>query len=58
MAIAILQTELNQPVSFIKDQFYNDVIAGLSANPKQLSSKYFYDANGDKLFQEIGRAHV
>jgi len=34
-------------------QFYNDVIAGLKATPKRLSSKYFYDAKGDKLFQDI-----
>lgn len=35
------------------DPFYNDVIAGLRSNPKRLSSKYFYDANGDKLFQDL-----
>ena len=34
-------------------QFYNDVIKGLNSTPKRLSSKYFYDANGDKLFQDI-----
>lgn len=33
--------------------FYCDVIAGLQSTPKHLSSKYFYDANGDKLFQEL-----
>ncbi len=33
--------------------FYQDVLAGLSAYPKKLQSKYFYDAAGDKLFQEI-----
>lgn len=37
----------------VKNQFYNDVIAGLSASPKRLDSKYFYDANGDKLFQDL-----
>ncbi len=35
------------------DSFLTDVIAGLSQTPKKLSSKYFYDANGDKLFQDI-----
>jgi len=35
------------------EQFLNDVIAGLSAKPKKLSSKYFYDKNGDALFQQI-----
>ncbi|MDB5110708.1 MAG: dimethylhistidine N-methyltransferase [Mucilaginibacter sp.] len=34
-------------------QFYKDVIAGLQGTPKRLSSKYFYDANGDKLFQDL-----
>jgi dimethylhistidine N-methyltransferase len=33
--------------------FAQDVILGLSSNPKTLSSKYFYDAKGDKLFQQI-----
>ena len=35
------------------NQFYNDVVVGLSASPKRLSSKYFYDAAGDKLFQDL-----
>jgi L-histidine N-alpha-methyltransferase len=34
-------------------QFYYDVVCGLNANPKYLSSKYFYDAQGDKLFQDL-----
>jgi L-histidine N-alpha-methyltransferase len=33
--------------------FYQDILTGLSAFPKKLQSKYFYDAAGDKLFQEI-----
>src|ERR1700750_3279027 len=35
------------------DTFYDDVIEGLRSTPKRLSSKYFYDANGDKIFQEL-----
>ncbi len=35
------------------NQFAKDVLDGLSANPKELSSKYFYDQKGDKLFQQI-----
>lgn len=35
------------------DTFYKDVISGLRSTPKRLSSKYFYDAKGDKIFQEI-----
>lgn len=34
-------------------QFAADVLAGLSAEPKYLSSKYFYDDEGSRLFQEI-----
>lgn len=32
-----------------------DVIVGLSATPKRLSSKYFYDARGSRLFERIMR---
>ena len=32
-----------------------DVMRGLSALPKQLSSKYFYDAQGSRLFERIMR---
>ena len=35
------------------NQFAKDVLAGLSATPKILSSKYFYDKKGDQLFQQI-----
>jgi L-histidine N-alpha-methyltransferase len=34
-------------------QFLSDVLKGLSAKEKYLQSKYFYDANGDRLFQKI-----
>ena len=34
-------------------QFAEDVLRGLSATPKSLSSKYFYDDEGTRLFQEI-----
>ena len=33
--------------------FADDVLRGLSAEPKWLSSKYFYDDEGSRLFQEI-----
>lgn len=33
--------------------FEQDILEGLSAPSKWLSSRYFYDAIGDKLFQEI-----
>ena len=34
-------------------QFAKDVLAGLTATPKRLQSKYFYDEKGDVLFQKI-----
>jgi len=34
-------------------QFANDVISGLSKHRKTLSSKYFYDDAGSRIFQEI-----
>lgn len=34
-------------------QFAADVLRGLSASPKFLMSRYFYDARGDRIFQDI-----
>jgi dimethylhistidine N-methyltransferase len=39
----------------VKDSFAADVITGLSARHKQLPPKYFYDATGSRLFEEICR---
>lgn len=33
--------------------FAEDVLRGFTSTPKQLSSKYFYDDEGSRLFQEI-----
>lgn len=35
------------------EQFKNDVLEGLTSQPKRLSSKYFYDKKGDALFVKI-----
>ncbi len=35
------------------NRFLEDVVAGLSARPKTLPSKYFYDAEGSRLFEAI-----
>ncbi len=35
--------------------FAQDTLTGLSSNPKYLSSKYFYDDKGSKIFQNIMR---
>ncbi|WP_224751082.1 L-histidine N(alpha)-methyltransferase [Mucilaginibacter pankratovii] len=42
-----------QPSVISDTQFYKDVVKGLSGTPKRLDSKYFYDAQGDKIFQEL-----
>ncbi|HYD21043.1 MAG TPA: L-histidine N(alpha)-methyltransferase, partial [Flavipsychrobacter sp.] len=34
-------------------EFKEDVDKGLSASPKYLEAKYFYDARGDELFVKI-----
>ncbi len=34
-------------------EFRTDVLAGLTSTPKRISSRYFYDAEGDRLFQKI-----
>ncbi|MEB0263469.1 MULTISPECIES: L-histidine N(alpha)-methyltransferase [unclassified Mucilaginibacter] len=47
---AIQQTTANTPTD---DRFLQDVVAGLTSTPKHLESKYFYDAPGDKIFQEL-----
>jgi len=38
-----------------ESQDLQDVLKGLSKPQRQLSSKYFYDAKGASLFEEIGR---
>ena len=53
MAIFLVQSEFREQVHRKTDQFYDDVVTGLRSTPKRLNSKYFYDANGDKLFQDL-----
>ncbi len=36
-----------------RQQLADDVCAGLTATPKQLPPKYFYDARGSELFEQI-----
>ncbi|MEM1337485.1 MAG: L-histidine N(alpha)-methyltransferase [Bacteroidota bacterium] len=43
----------NKTVLARDTQFGKEVHEGLTAFPKHLSSKYFYDETGDKLFQDI-----
>ena len=52
MNTSTLKNTVDKPAD-INEQFYTDVIRGLHATPKRMNSMYFYDANGDKLFQEL-----
>ncbi|HEY4326194.1 MAG TPA: L-histidine N(alpha)-methyltransferase [Mucilaginibacter sp.] len=53
METGTTQIELKNTSHCKTSQFYDDVITGLQSTPKRLNSKYFYDANGDKLFQDL-----
>src|SRR5512141_2643341 len=44
---------MNSSPSQELSQFAEDVLSGFSSTPKWLSSKYFYDDEGTRLFQEI-----
>src|SRR6202000_2991238 len=53
MAASFTPTVMTETVDIKTNPFYDDVIAGLKSKPKRLHSKYFYDAVGDKLFQDL-----
>jgi dimethylhistidine N-methyltransferase len=44
-----------QPDFNEQSEFARDVIAGLTRSPKTIPPKYFYDAEGSRLFEEITR---
>jgi dimethylhistidine N-methyltransferase len=47
---------VSRPALDIADQqFAADAVAGLRATPKRIPAKYFYDAEGSRLFEEITR---
>jgi dimethylhistidine N-methyltransferase len=48
-----MSTDLKTGTPSFRRQFRGEVLEGLNRQPKQLPSKYFYDAAGDRLFQEI-----
>src|SRR6516225_1555954 len=47
------QAVLTHPAAPTYSQFGRDVIAGLTARPKTLPPKYFYDEAGAQLFEAI-----
>jgi dimethylhistidine N-methyltransferase len=44
---------VSRPIDHARQKFLEEVLEGLDSRPKQLHSKYFYDAAGDALFQQI-----
>lgn len=44
-----------QEISVVSDTLKRDIEAGLSASPKYIPSKYFYDDEGSRIFQQIMR---
>lgn len=45
--------KMDLPTELLICPFARDVEKGLTATPKKLFSKYFYDATGSRIFQEI-----
>jgi len=48
-----LHVERRLPKRFLADSLRADATAGLTATPKSLPPKWFYDANGSALFEKI-----
>jgi uncharacterized SAM-dependent methyltransferase len=47
------KTHSIEPISPVASEFATDVLTGLTAAPKRLSPKYFYDSQGSALFERI-----
>jgi L-histidine Nalpha-methyltransferase len=48
-----LHVERRLPADFLADSLRADALAGLTASPKTLPPKWFYDATGSELFEKI-----
>ena len=48
-----LHVERRLPADFLADSLRADALAGLTATPKSLPPKWFYDAAGSELFEKI-----
>src|SRR5215475_5547409 len=53
MTVPVLDIHLSDTVA--ADALHHDVRVGLTADPKWLPPKWFYDARGSELFEEITR---
>lgn len=48
-----MNTKITAEQVIAESQFMQDILTGLQADPKFLQAKYFYDQQGDLLFQQI-----
>jgi dimethylhistidine N-methyltransferase len=53
MMVAVARSQRVQPQNTDASAFEADVLAGLSATPKRVAAKYFYDGTGSLLFERI-----
>jgi dimethylhistidine N-methyltransferase len=53
MMVAFARNRRPQPPSAELSAFATDILDGLSATPKRIPAKYFYDAEGSRLFERI-----
>lgn len=51
--MAVYRNQTGEIIQNTTDRMREEVVKGLLSTPKYLNSKYFYDAEGDKLFQQI-----
>ena len=51
--VALARSQPSQPQSAEASAFETDVVDGLSATPKRVPAKYFYDGAGSQLFEQI-----
>lgn len=52
-----MNTATTEKSSTLKLQFLSDILKGLQTEPKFLQAKYFYDEQGDYIFQQIMEMH-
>src|SRR4051794_34344523 len=50
-----LTVDNHLPADFLTEALRHDVLAGLTASPKWLPPKWFYDERGSELFEQITR---
>jgi L-histidine Nalpha-methyltransferase len=53
MSVAVRKVSPRETAALETSEFASDVLTGLTATPKRLSPKYFYDRAGSELFERI-----